>query len=673
MTIAMENVLRAVSAAMNNKPIPTLTEEDIREAEQQAVLSLVSDESHALPYIAKNVRLMRELQQLSEVLNGIPYLVLKGTSAAVYYPTPIRRIIGDIDIIVNPQCFNSAYKAFENAGYNIVISASDDRHVHIEKDNVTIELHRRFATLKTPAQEKLFDCWLYEEKAVEGTIGRFTFPMPSDQLNGLVLLTHINQHLGEGLGLRHIVDWVMYVKHSLSDEDWPRFQEKTDQLGLTNLAKVVARFGQVYLRINTDITWCLDSEDSTAEMLLDYIFESGNLGQKDSANNTMIMVMSRGRGIKGFFKNLQERGLKNWENANKYYWLRPFAWLYQLVRYVKKGAKKDGIKNLGKNLHASHKRNALLDDINTVNYESTKAPQKAMGSINGFTANKYSKLKKRLRPIYKRIKNSVFCKPLYYLNDFYYVIVYALMGKPRISEQDIKNVETNLTFIYKSFNRQRQAKRLYNCIKRYYPKAKVIIADDSSKPLNIAGAEIIQLPFNSGLSKGIIAALDSVKTDYVMRMDDDELLTPHSNVHDQLSFLQAHPEIDLVGLQATHKNPESMALNYSRIKMNKKLIIPAGAVIEGREVVYKTVNVFIARTDKLRMVGYDPNIRMNDHHEFFYRAAGRIVSTQDPHSYVMHCHNRFERDYDKYRGDTYGDFRYISKKHGKSYWYDMDK
>ena len=33
----------------------------------------------------------------------------------------------------------------------------------------------------------------------------------------------------------------------------------------------------------------------------------------------------------------------------------------------------------------------------------------------------------------------------------------------------------------------------------------------------------------------------------------------------------------------------------------------------------------------------------------------------------MHCHNRFEKDYDKYRSDYEEDARYIRSKHGGSY------
>ena len=217
-----------------------------------------------------------------------------------------------------------------------------------------------------------------------------------------------------------------------------------------------------------------------------------------------------------------------------------------------------------------------------------------------------------------------------------------------------------MTFIYKSFNRQRQAKRLYRSIRSYYPDANIIIADDSKKPLDLDC--VIHLPFNSGLSKGLIATLEQVKTPYVMRLDDDMLLIPQTNVHGELAFLQYYPEVDLVAIQATVKPKESMN-KYNHMIMKKGLIIPAGTEIAGREVIYKAPNVFVAKTEKVKLVGYDPNIHILDHYDFFYRAAGQMVCVQDSHSCVMHCHNRFDKSYNKYRKQTRNDEQYIEKKH----------
>ena len=274
------------------------------------------------------------------------------------------------------------------------------------------------------------------------------------------------------------------------------------------------------------------------------------------------------------------------------------------------------------------------------------------------------KAKAKLRRTVSRIKRSPLTVPLYYATEAWLFVLSLFAGRPRVSPEQVRAVEENVTFFYKSFNRHKCAKRLYRSIKKTFPNARVIIADDSREPLNIEGAEIIHLPFNSGLSKGLIAAVERIETPFAMRLDDDHMLCRRSKIEEQLDFLNRHPEVDLAAIQKT-LNPKNGARAYEKFVFNAKLIIPAGTVIEGRKVVYKASNVFIARTDKLRLIGYDPNIRMLDHAEFFIRAAGVIVCAQSSDAGVFHWHNRFNRDYNVYRSDCAGDRKYIFEKHVK--------
>lgn len=357
-------LLDSLKAALNNRPILSLQDDVIKEAKYQTVLPLVCSDIEAYPVIASNVQIMWEQQNIVSILSNIPFIVLKGSCAAVYYPEPLRRTLGDIDVLVSPTHFDSAYKALKEAGYatNDLLNGKE-RHVHFKHGTTIVELHRRYAVLQDKIQEKMLDDWLFHTKPVTGTISKYTFPMPNNELNGLVLLAHINQHLEQGLGLRHLLDWVMYVKECLPDDKWPSFQEKSDLLGLTTIAKVVARLGQMYFDINTDRNWCSDANEQTVENLLDYIFEWGNFGHKDIKNNAAVMVMSHGRGVKGFFKNLQHQGIHNWTAINTHPYLKLFAWMYQLGRYFKIGIKSFSIRDFVRNYQSSKNRNRLMDEL----------------------------------------------------------------------------------------------------------------------------------------------------------------------------------------------------------------------------------------------------------------------------------------------------------------------
>ena len=268
---------------------------------------------------------------------------------------------------MRPENFREFYQLLREAGYTTTDPIDgNQRHVLFNKGRVLIELHRRFATLQTKKLENLLDEWIYEgiNTHVIEQIQRYSFPRLDDTLNGLVLLTHINQHLEEGLGLRQILDWIMYCNKNLSDETWPEFKKKTDQLGLTTLAKVTARLGQKYFGLKEDaITWCRSADEKTVDDFLEYVFSCGNFGQKDSINNTVVMVMVHGRGVRGFFRNLQRQGKINWKALEKHKWLTSFAWLYQMCRYVRLGLKINNCKEFLVNYNTSKQRSKLLDKL----------------------------------------------------------------------------------------------------------------------------------------------------------------------------------------------------------------------------------------------------------------------------------------------------------------------
>lgn len=288
-------------------------------------------------------------------------------------------------------------------------------------------------------------------------------------------------------------------------------------------------------------------------------------------------------------------------------------------------------------------------------------------------------MKKVLKKLFKKLQNSKIADLLKYVYDAFVLVEYFFInlkcfvkGGRMPSDEDRKLIADNVTFIFKSFERQSMARRLVRNILKYYPDVRIVIADDSRNPLviNRPNVEIINLPFNSGLSVGIAAALNIVTTPFVIRVDDDELLTLKSNFHKQLRFLKQHPEVDLIGIQACSapfpKSPEKSAKDYFRFTMDyafKPLIIPHMTQLdETHLVVGKTANIFVAKTDCIKKIGYDPKIRMLDHNDFFMRAAGNIVSVMDTSAFVFHYHNLFDRNYSKYRMDLEGDREYIRKK-----------
>lgn len=256
----------------------------------------------------------------------------------------------------------------------------------------------------------------------------------------------------------------------------------------------------------------------------------------------------------------------------------------------------------------------------------------------------------------------------------FFRLKWFLQGARKPKQEEIDLVCKNVTFLYKSFERKKMAKRLYRNIQAYYPGVRVVIADDSKEPLTIENAgeqlKIVHLPFNSGLCRGLNAALKEVETPFVMRMDDDELLTPLSKIGEEVKFLQKHHEVDLVGLIPVTtikcKSFKTLAHTYydqtfSYVK--KPLVIPHLTPIDEKHIVVaKPANIFLARTEQVRKIGWDDKIRMLDHNEFFVRATGNLVSVINPQTVIWHYHNLFDTHYLQYRDDFQGDRNYIAWK-----------
>lgn len=288
-------------------------------------------------------------------------------------------------------------------------------------------------------------------------------------------------------------------------------------------------------------------------------------------------------------------------------------------------------------------------------------------------------MKEHLENIMYRLRNSRFCVVGSLLLQVavacqrgWLWLVWFFRGARMPNAEDAALIRENVTFVFKSFQRQKMAKQLYRNIQRYYPGVRVIIADDSSSPLKLQGEglEIVQLPFNSGLSFGLNRALERVQTPFFIRMDDDELLTPYTRFHDQLRFLLAHPEADIAAVSYQNLPGRSSAGEVARKHCMRAmgdaplpLKIPHLTRLDkDHVVVYKPPNIFLACTEAFRQVGYDDQIHIIDHHELFYRAAGVLVTVLDMTAYVLHRHDPFDVQYEKIRLNVKADKAYIQRK-----------
>lgn len=293
---------------------------------------------------AKNLmrwyKIMTEQQNLCTMLRNanIHFAVVKGASAASHYTNPQRRTFGDIDILVLPESFDTACSLVSDGAEYI---GENSRHKEYKRNGIVVEIHQAFSTFRDTSKKEIFDQRIFNSilSAETVSVENFTFPRLPVAEHGLTLLEHIDYHLEDGLGLRQIIDWMMFVDREMTDELWYNdfapFLQKIDR---EKLAKTLTRMCQMYLGLRTDIAWCEDADEDLCQELIEYVLNQGNFGRKNQeGSNRAVAIIGSSGNLFSLLRILQSLGCENWEILERFPFLRCFAWLHQIFRYIRKG------------------------------------------------------------------------------------------------------------------------------------------------------------------------------------------------------------------------------------------------------------------------------------------------------------------------------------------------
>lgn len=391
-TKSQQFLLEAIKASLFDIEIqyPSDIDWDIvmSEANNQTVLGLVSP---AIPFRveasdhAKStyMRIMFEQDKLIKSFNvaEIPCVIIKGSAAAINYPKPYLRAMGDIDVLVPRDKFNEALELLESTGYIYEHGKiqdknfpDDTRELKYIKNGILVEIHQSFSSPGVEVDEILNKA-IFRRTYCE--LNGYTFPMLPTPENGLVLLGHINQHLQNNmLGLRQVIDWEMYV-HSVSDIDSWMIQlvPIIERIGLLTLAAYVTRMCNRHLGLSVNIAFGVDVDDSLVDELLEVVLTDGNFGRRINADISKDeqKIISASYGIRryGFGGYFTRVGLGSINSSEKSTYPIIIAFIYGVFKQLRKGVKsllKD--KSIGKKIirskmmyNTNSKRNELFKKL----------------------------------------------------------------------------------------------------------------------------------------------------------------------------------------------------------------------------------------------------------------------------------------------------------------------
>ncbi|KAM7402012.1 hypothetical protein PAMP_017287 [Pampus punctatissimus] len=180
------------------------------------------------------------------------------------------------------------------------------------------------------------------------------------------------------------------------------------------------------------------------------------------------------------------------------------------------------------------------------------------------------------------------------------------------------NVTALVTIATKTFLRYDKLQDLINSVRRYYPTVTMVIADDSENPKTISGPYIEHyiMPFGKGWFAGRNLAVSQVTTKYVLWVDDDFIFTANTKLEKLVDVLEK-TTLDLT-ISIEPGEEDGDCLHMRRGFHHVIQGFPNCVVTDG------VINFFLARTDKVQQVGFDPRLARVAHLEFFIDGLGSL-------------------------------------------------
>ncbi|XP_034568207.1 beta-1,4 N-acetylgalactosaminyltransferase 2-like [Notolabrus celidotus] len=237
------------------------------------------------------------------------------------------------------------------------------------------------------------------------------------------------------------------------------------------------------------------------------------------------------------------------------------------------------------------------------------------------------------------------------------------------------DISSHVTITTKTFLRYSNLDVLIKSIRSFYSKIPIIIADDSFDPEKITGENIQHyiMPPAQGWFAGRNLAISQVTTKYLLWVDDDFVFTEKTKIEELVNIMEGVPELDVLGGSVEGKQfyftlvyDEGQEMDGGCLlrKSNRRFLqlpgYPHCSLTSG------VVNFFLARTDAVQRVGFDPKLQRVAHSEFFMDGLGSLMVASCNHVAIGHQPRSSNKDnarYQHYRKPGKEDERFKEKLH----------
>lgn len=218
------------------------------------------------------------IQRLADA--GISATVFKGASVASWYPEPLHRSPGDVDVVIT-QGWKQLETVLKQDGWTL--SRQDEDEVVLqEKSGVWVEFHRQWEYLYNPLTDRRLQQWCQKAR-------------PDDrELYFVCLVLHIQRHfLTYGIGLKQVCDVAVMLQGASLELD--KVASMLRRVHAVKFSRLL--FGFMKLHLGKEIRYPLSpiTEGRDLELLSRVLLHEGYQSKMDQVQQAEQKEQAIGR------------------------------------------------------------------------------------------------------------------------------------------------------------------------------------------------------------------------------------------------------------------------------------------------------------------------------------------------------------------------------------------
>ena len=250
--------------------------------------------------------------------NGFACQILKGSAVARYYPQPLRRSSGDIDIWLDggrKKIYDFA-RSFDKNG---ILYGVNYHHIHFHLiEGVHIEVHIWPSFLSSPLRNYRLHQFCNQYRPT------MSASMPSLAFDRVFILLHCYRHMcGDGVGFRQVMDYFFVLRQGFSEEERTEAVKWIKKLGMGRFAGGMMWVLRERFGLENEYM-IVELNEKEGRFILNEILLTGNMGHSDKRS-----WGSKGTAISRFSLNLKRDFYLARHYPHEAVW-QPFfsLWLY---------------------------------------------------------------------------------------------------------------------------------------------------------------------------------------------------------------------------------------------------------------------------------------------------------------------------------------------------------